>query len=149
MPTATPIAASLFLGLGACALLAPAERMRVERLTNEIFPSKASPSDVEILPDDGPKAFVSIARIRIQGKPGGSMTALFEELQEEAAALGADAVVRLRTGWRMGSGTGFSQGLQQDYGLPPGATPSDASGSSRIPWAIGLAVKYERRAESR
>lgn len=136
--------AACLLPLPSCLLPTPRERIRIERLALENFPAKARAADVEILPKDPSKPFVSIARIHAQGVLGSSMTALLEEIQEQAAALGADALIRLKAGTRLYAGTGQSASLQQDYGLeaPIGSVSSSPISGSQAPWATALAIRY-------
>lgn len=145
------LAAASLLPLGSCFLPTPRERFRIERLANENFPAKTRTADVVILSKDPAVPFVSVARIHAQGMLGSSMTALLEEMQEQAAALGADALIRVKAGNRVYSGTGQSAGLQQDYGLeaPIGSTSASSASGGQIPWATALAIRYVQIADSK
>lgn len=134
------------LSLTACSLFAPADRIRVERLSNEYAPAKANAGDIQIYFEEIKQLYVSIARITGQGLAGGSITGLLEELRQKAAELGADALVNVKTGQRLVTTSGYSQGLQQDYGLPTNREQpvNEIVNGQQIPWATAIAVKFKK-----
>lgn len=139
--------AVLLLGIlpcAACTLFAPTERIRIERLSNHYYPARVNTGEVQLFFEDIKLPYESIARISGQGKADSTITGLLVELQQKAAEIGADALVNVKTGQRLVTGTGYPQGLQQDYGLPANRDNpvGQMTNGQQIPWATAIAVRF-------
>lgn len=137
------------LAAAIAALLAPAcgasRLVRVERLTDETFRPKESVLDVAVLDEPPSSPHREIARIEGGGHEYEEVSQVLGRLREEAAWLGADAIVVVRSGYRFEPHP--RPGVYQShlYGFPdPSITLGDPGdpGAFARPYASAIAIRY-------
>jgi hypothetical protein len=128
------------------ALACGASRLvRVEHFTDERFPSKETPLDVAVLNARPTADHREIARLEGGGHEFEEVSQVLGRLREEAAWLGADAIVVLQSGYRFEPHPRVGVHQPYLYGYPdPPLTLGDPAdpGAYALPYASAIAIRF-------